>query len=238
MPRFHRRERLKKRREAPDCSFWDHFAPDGEIRGNVHDRGVVEITASSVDSTGYVLQNGADLGSYSELCSKTKPDKCICGDFKVLRIESTHYTLRRSSKGPNWSHLKISAVEDSDGHASWTEIDRRGNNSDLNDKSAVKMFGVARSGSFRRIRLRQTGRNHRGSNQLVLIAFEVFRAVAGLQETVQGNTFFVISDLPAPTAPFLRRTGCALPNCVNCCVKSPSPRASLFCCPDVRQFLP
>jgi hypothetical protein len=45
----------------------------------------------------------------------------------------------------------------------------------------VKTFAVARSGSFRRIRLRQTGPNHRGNNILNLSAFEVFGAVAGLQ---------------------------------------------------------
>jgi hypothetical protein len=39
-----------------------------------------------------------------------------------------------------------------------------------------------RSGSFGRIRLCQTGRNHRGNNRLVLSAFELFGAVAGLPD--------------------------------------------------------
>jgi hypothetical protein len=65
--------------------------------------------------------------------------------------------------------------------ASWTEIDRRENNSDLNENLAVKTFAVARPGSFRRIRLRQIGPNHCRDNYLILSAFEVFGAVAGLQ---------------------------------------------------------
>jgi hypothetical protein len=71
-------------------------------------------------------------------------------------------------------------VEGSDDGASCTEIDRRENNSDLNGKLTVKTFAVSQSGSFGRIRLRQTGPNHRGNNHLVLNSFEVFGAVTGL----------------------------------------------------------
>jgi hypothetical protein len=92
----------------------------------------------------------------------------------VLRIEPTHYTI--------WSFdLQSWTVEGSDDGASWTEIDRRENNSDLNGERAVKTFAVSQSGSFRKIRLRQTGLNHAGNNCLVLVAFELFGAVAGLQ---------------------------------------------------------
>jgi hypothetical protein len=84
-------------------------------------------------------------------------------------------------------------VEDSDDGASWTEINRGENNSDLSSNWAVKTFAVTRPGSFRRIRLRQTGPNHKGSNCLVLSLFGVFGAVTELLQTVQGNLFFAIS---------------------------------------------
>jgi hypothetical protein len=45
----------------------------------------------------------------------------------------------------------------------------------------VKKFAVSRSGSFRRIHLRQTDLNHEDDNCLVLNAFELFGEVAGLQ---------------------------------------------------------
>jgi hypothetical protein len=102
----------------------------------------------------------------------------ICLDFKALRIETTHYTLRTYDRGPNWAHLKSCVVEASDDGASWTEIDRCENNG---DRGAVKTFAVAWSGSFRMIRLRQTDPNHRGNNHLVLCAFEVFGEVAEWQ---------------------------------------------------------
>jgi hypothetical protein len=73
--------------------------------------------------------------------------------------------------------LKNWAVDGSDDGTLWTEIDRRENNS---DPFSVKTFAVSRSGSFRKIQMGQTGPNH-GDSSLVLSAFEVFGAVAGLQ---------------------------------------------------------
>jgi hypothetical protein len=142
--------------------------------GNVHDRGVVEITASSV-SNRYYPQNAADLGNWNSFfCSKDKPRQWICLDFKTVRIESTHYTIRVS-------YLKSWAIKGSDDGALWTEIDRHENNNDLCSLMSVKTFMVSRSGSFGKIRLLQTGPNDEGNNQLIVRAFEVFGAAAGLQ---------------------------------------------------------
>jgi hypothetical protein len=148
--------------------------------GNVHDRGIVEITASSAhqdDFGDYAPRNIADLGTYSFFRSENKPGQWICLDFKTVRIEPTHYTIRTGKLG----HLKSWAVEGSDDGVSWTEIDRRENNSDLSRWGAVKTFAISQSVSFKRIRLCQTGLNFSGSNSLALEAFEVFGAVAGLQ---------------------------------------------------------
>jgi hypothetical protein len=149
--------------------------------GNVNDMCVVEITASSVSGSDYA-QNAGDLeDEWSSFESENKPGQWICLDFKALRIESTHYTIQTSWMGPNHHHLKSWAVEGSGDGASWTEIDQRENNSDLNGEYAMKTFAVSHSGSFGRIRLRQTGPNHRGDNRLALSSFELFGAVAGLQ---------------------------------------------------------
>jgi hypothetical protein len=150
--------------------------------GNLHDNGAVEITASSVGHSDCTPRNAADLGNKdSYFCSDDKPGQWISWDFKALRIEPTHYTIQTYDGDPNYYHLKSWVVEGSDDGTSWTEIDRRKNNSNLTAKLAVKTFAVVRSGSFCRIRLRQNGRNHSRNNCLILTAFEVFGAVAGLQ---------------------------------------------------------
>jgi hypothetical protein len=149
--------------------------------GNVHGKGVVEITASNVFNSKTAPRNVADLGTYSEFWSADKPGQWICEDFQALRIDPTRYTVRAFYRTPNYAHVKSWAVEGSDDGASWREIDRRENNSDLNDEDAVKTFAVAQPGSFHRIRLRQTAPNHYNNNCLIFIVFEVFGAVAGLQ---------------------------------------------------------
>jgi hypothetical protein len=146
----------------------------GKCGGNIHDKGVVEITASSSSNR---ARNTANLEDDSCFCSENTPGQWICLDFKTLRIEPTHYTIRAGYG----FYLKNWAVEGSDDGASWTGIDRRENNSDLSKAWDMKTFTVSRSGSFERIRLCQTGPNHWSINQLVLSAFEVFGAVTGLQ---------------------------------------------------------
>jgi hypothetical protein len=78
--------------------------------GNIHDRGVVEITASSVSNPDYA-RNAADLGNWNScFTSKDKPRQWICLDFKALRIELMHCTIQVV----NWSYLKSWTVDGSD----------------------------------------------------------------------------------------------------------------------------
>jgi hypothetical protein len=135
-------------------------------------RGVVQITASSNSSVAPIV---VDFGvKETSFISEDKPGERICFDFKTLRIEPAHYTIKSAS-------LKSWAVEGSDYGAVWMEIDRGENNSDFIGRDAVKTFAVSRSGSFGRICLRQTGPNHCGSNCLALEVFELFGRIVGLQ---------------------------------------------------------
>jgi hypothetical protein len=76
-----------------------------KCRGNVHDKGVVEITASSVYSN-FTPRNVADLGINWDLLSQNKPSQQICWDFKVFRIEPKHHTIRKHKYGSNDENLK------------------------------------------------------------------------------------------------------------------------------------
>jgi hypothetical protein len=165
--------------------------------GNVHDRGVIEITASSVYRTAY-SRNATDLGDNSYFKSQSLPGQWISFGFKPLRIEPTHYAIQTGSE----NHLKSWVVEGSGDGVSWTEIDWRENNSNLNDVTAVKMFVVWRSGNFGKIRLRQTSPNHAGNNCLVLSAFELFGEVAGLPDDFVKFCFPMAPIFPFTWAPF------------------------------------
>jgi hypothetical protein len=139
--------------------------------------------------------------------------------------------------------LKSWAVESSDDGASWTKIDRREKNSNFNGGCHMKTFAVAQSGSFRRIHLRQIGPNHFGNNHLVLSAFELFGAVAGLQETISVQRFlsllrFSWANCALKFAIFFSQLEYAAANCMNCRLKSQGSRACLSCCSEVQRLLP
>jgi hypothetical protein len=57
---------------------------------------------------------------------------------------------------------------------SWTELDRRTNNGDLNNWLAIHSFSIAKSVEYRFIRLRQTGKSHESNDMLAFSHLDVF----------------------------------------------------------------
>jgi hypothetical protein len=100
----------------------------------------------------------------------------LCYDFLKLKVRLTHYTIKTHSTAAlvGLNNPKDWVIEGSNDGKKWVELDRRKNNKDLNDFSAAKVFQVASSEPVSMIRLRQIGRNHKGSKDLVAEAFEVF----------------------------------------------------------------
>jgi hypothetical protein len=142
--------------------------------GNVHTR-----APSKLPRAVLAQAHATDLVSNSLFCSENEPKQWIYFGFKTLRIEPSHSTIRTDNGlglYPKSWRIHVSA----DG-PSWTEIDRREDNSDLNDGWAMKTFAASQSGTFDRICLRQIGLNHSGLHHLVLTAFKLFGTLAGLQ---------------------------------------------------------
>ena len=138
-----------------------------ECGGNVHDQGLVNVTASSV-SMGGDPRNVVDLGTNSLYSSENENNTWICYDFKDRRIIPTSYSVRTSRNSPGGDTLKSWVIEVSkDGtENSWVEIDRRDDSHDLNCCYVTVNFKISRvpSESFRFFRLRETGPNHYGDH--------------------------------------------------------------------------
>jgi hypothetical protein len=164
---------------SPLCGIINHLTSG--IGGNVDDKNVVNITANRVCDSNpwYAAKNVADFESNSCFLSANEPNQSICFDFKTLRIEPTHYTIRTLNAGPNGSHLKNWVIEGSIDGTSWTEIDRHENNNDLNNRLALKTFAVSNVARFQMIQLRQIGLNHGSNNLLYFTAFEIFGSLSG-----------------------------------------------------------
>ena len=154
-----------------------------ECGGNVHEKGIVNVTASSVFGP-YDQKNAVDLDTDVFYESKNEKDTWICYDFKEQRVIPTSYTVRTNGVAFGGSHLKSWVIEVSNDKHSWTEIDRRDNNNDLNGSHATRNFKIShvRRKRFRFFRLRQTGENHYhpGPNYYVTItALEIFGTLLG-----------------------------------------------------------
>ena len=149
-----------------------------ECGGNVHEQGVIEVTASSGGTTS--PENAVDLESFSEFWSQDSPNSWICYDFGGLRVTLTSYTIKSadySYRPKSW----VLEVSNDGSEGSWAVVDSREDNEDLDDEYATRNFAISAppSGAFRFVRLRQTGKNHCGNNQLVICGLELFGTLSG-----------------------------------------------------------
>ena len=153
-----------------------------EYGGNVHVKGVVEVTASSV-SWIRCEHCAVEFGSDSRFCSENKPNSWIRYDFKGRRVAPTSYSIRSD----DWRYPRSWVLEVSnDGRdGSWDIVDRR-KNEVWNGRYAIQNFRISAppSQSFRFVRLRQTGKNYLGSDDLVLSSLEVFGALTEIPRAV------------------------------------------------------
>ena len=144
--------------------------------GNVHEKGFVEVTASSVYHGSYEPQNAVELGTKSFFISNgDKPGQWICYDFKGRRVAPTSYSIR-THDGNRFPRSWVLEVSNTGSEGSWTVVDTRENNGDLNAKHVTRNFAVkARQlGSFHFVRLHQTGKNAGGYDYLYLNSLELF----------------------------------------------------------------
>jgi hypothetical protein len=143
--------------------------------GNVHDKGLIEATASSMSCSDHPKQATDVQNRYFYFQSNNEPNSWICYDFKEMEVTPTHYSILSHSSGPNYgNHPKSWCLEVSGDGTSWTEVHRCENNSDLNGSSQIGTYSVNRSVKCRFVRLRQTGKNHSNNDCFLLPGFEIF----------------------------------------------------------------
>ena len=161
-----------------------------ECGGNVHKKGVVNVTASSVRSgrdydeahgRGSEPENAVDFGTDLVFRSANEPNSWICYDFKPRRVTPTSYTIRTYGGGNGLNHPKSWVFEVSNDGKAWSVVDRRENTTGLNNCHVTCNFSInpVPQTSFRFLRVRQTGRNHQSTNFLCLTSLEVFGTLFG-----------------------------------------------------------
>jgi hypothetical protein len=143
--------------------------------GNVHQRGIVNVTASSAGSMAPAV---ADLQSrilFYQSAAR-EPDPWICYDFKNLQVTLTHYALLSyACSGANYYNPKSWYLEGSNDGTSWTVLHECLDNSDLNGSGLIGQYSVSRSIQCRFVRIRQTQHHcsDKASYFMTLAAFEL-----------------------------------------------------------------
>ena len=170
---------VKKKKEPAGIEFTpDKGAFSGIIShlrsqcgGNVHEKGVVNITASGNGSNS--CHQITDYGWNGQWSSNSEPNSWVQFDFKAPTVCVKAYTIK-SSQGDN-HYCRQWVVEVSDDGQSWVAIDTESND-DLRGSLTVKTFqcGSPRSGFSRFVRLRQTGKGGCGSDYLDISELELF----------------------------------------------------------------
>lgn len=147
-----------------------------ECGGNVCDKGVVTVSASSVYSSTYEPKYVVDLDNNNKmLFSNDLPNSWIKFDFKERKINPTHYSIKSHTTYVTKSHLKEWVIEGSNDDNDWVTLDSRNNDTSLNNYLACNTFQIkSQNQFFQYIRLKQTGPNNYNRNLLAITSIEFF----------------------------------------------------------------
>jgi hypothetical protein len=136
--------------------------------GNVHEKGIVTLTAKSEYQDGswcplktivQVASSGAQTPAFQ---TEDAPGQWVCWDFGERRVRPTHYTIRGL-----W--LKSWVVDGSADGVNWQELHREKDNRTFKQgpRSETASFAVSGSAKCRFIRLAQTGKNSSRGDMLL-----------------------------------------------------------------------
>jgi hypothetical protein len=137
--------------------------------GNVHDRGIVNVSGSTIHSS-CVAKCAVDLLSTSLFHSLGESNQWLCYDFKNRKVRPTHYSIHGY---PN-CYLRSWVFEGSIDGSTWTELDRHTDDQTMNSNHRIGTFSISNDCEYQFVRLRQTGVNANGYHHLLLFAMEIF----------------------------------------------------------------
>jgi hypothetical protein len=147
--------------------------------GNVYDRGIVDVTASSNYGAEYLPKYAVDLSCENGFGSQNVPNQWLCYDYKELRIIPSGYSIRSGLK--TWDkrcYLRSWVIETSMDGSTWNVVDRRDRLSSLAN-AEVRSFTILNGQPCRFIRIRQTSKTDGDYDHLVVTAWEIFGTLIG-----------------------------------------------------------
>jgi hypothetical protein len=160
---------------SPIQGIIDHLTK--RYGANVVIAGRVLVTASSVytDAAFSTPKNVADINFDSAFSTNDEPDSWICWDFKEKRVLPTDYSIGSAAKGMvQHFNLRRWVIEGSVTGADWIVLDKQDENNELTAKPVTRTYPLKCTQQLQFVRLRQTGKNHNGGDNLAISFFEIF----------------------------------------------------------------
>jgi len=135
-------------------------------------KGAVTVSASTHFST-RVPENIVKFDESLYFYSENEPNQWIGYEFLAHLVTPNMYTLQTRQYGGR-CHVQSWVIEGSQDGLEWTEMDRQSDVAEMDEQAFVKSFATARPMPCKFVRLRQTGPNSNGRNELSLARFELF----------------------------------------------------------------
>jgi hypothetical protein len=153
--------------------------------GNLHDQGIVVVSASSHHWSDGHVQVIADFNSSLRgFATKDESNSWICIDFKNHLIKPTHYSIRtRTDYDANQPRSWI--LEGLNIEGELVTLDSQTGNPSLTGMNTVQTFSIENVCEVRSVRLRQTGLSSSNYNFFILKSIEFFGELCALLLSVQ-----------------------------------------------------
>lgn len=151
-----------------------------QINGNVHEKGIINVKASSEYDNNRLAKNVVDLDNKSTMLrTKDEENSWLMYDFKEKKVRPTHYSITSKPFGPGDFHPVHWVIEGSNTNSNdWKILDTRNGITSLNSCSVTETFEIQerlKSDEFYQfLRIRQTGKNAAGYYYLGFSALEFF----------------------------------------------------------------
>ena len=120
-----------------------------------------------------------EMSDSSDCWTKNLPDSSFTIDFHDKFIKPNYYSIQTYYRGPKWAHLKSWEILGSNDLEKWDLLDRKENINSLNKSFAIVSYPIQvdRLQSYRYLRIKIAGPNHRNNNILDLNRIEFFGSI-------------------------------------------------------------
>lgn len=154
-----------------------------ECGESVHEKGIVEVTASSEENDSCRRAKNAvlfnDTGNW--FCSKDMKDSWLRYDFKKQKVRPTHYSIKSKPYILGDRHPQHWVIEGSNNGRKWKILDTRRDVKSLNGHGVTCTFKIQEkleeNEFYQFLRIKQTGLNTDNNNRLGFSFLEFFGSI-------------------------------------------------------------